>query len=95
MSMERRSILYPKSASPRGRAAPRTHRPFFGSRPGRLLLTTTLAVAGLALLIPTLPGAALFEFTALPFAVLATMVAITLAYVAASEACKRALLRPV
>ena len=54
-----------------------------------MLLWLTVAVAALALAIPVLPGAALFGFVALPVPVMAGLVAITVAYVAASEVTKR------
>ncbi|MCC6920638.1 MAG: magnesium-translocating P-type ATPase [Alphaproteobacteria bacterium] len=67
----------------------RTRRPFWRSRPGAVLLWLTAAVAALALAIPVLPGAALFGFVPLPLPVMAGLVAITVAYVAASEITKR------
>jgi Mg2+-importing ATPase len=66
----------------------RTQRPFFRSRPGRLLLSSTLAVGLLALAIPYLPGARLVGFVHLPPAVLLTLVLITGLYVAATELAK-------
>ncbi|MFO0689164.1 MAG: magnesium-translocating P-type ATPase [Myxococcota bacterium] len=67
----------------------RTKQPLLRSRPGRLLMGTTVAVAGGTLLIPWLPGSALFDFVPLPAPVLAAILGITLAYVAASEWTKR------
>ncbi len=63
----------------------RTRRPFFRSQPGFLLLTLTLAVMAIAFLIPYVPGAALLGFTPLPAALIATIVGITLLYIAATE----------
>ena len=66
----------------------RTRRPFFRSRPGTLLLVSTVGIAALTFAIPFLPFAAVLGFTALPGAVLAALVAITAVYVAATELVK-------
>ena len=71
----------------------RTHRPFYRSRPGRLLLGSTLAIAGLTFLIPYLPYTSVFEFQPLPLSVLFAITLITLLYLGASEAVKRRLYR--
>jgi Mg2+-importing ATPase len=68
----------------------RTQLPIQRSRPGRLLWTSTAAVAALALVLPWLPGGnAWFDFVRLPLPVLATVLVITLAYAGASELAKR------
>jgi Mg2+-importing ATPase len=67
----------------------RTQRPFFESRPGTLLLWSTLAVVALAVAIPFLPGARLLGFVPLPLAVLATLAVITALYVTATELAKK------
>jgi Mg2+-importing ATPase len=67
----------------------RTRRPFFRSRPGRVLLLTTLALIPLAIAIPYLPFAAVFGFVPLPGMLVGTVVAITLLFVAATEVQKR------
>lgn len=67
----------------------RTRKPFWKSRPGSLLSWLTLAVGALAIAIPYLPGAGWFGFVPLPAPVMAGLIAITLAYLAASEATKR------
>lgn len=67
----------------------RTHRPFYRSRPGRLLLWSSVIVAALTLFVPYLPFVALFEFQPLPASVLFAVLLITLFYLAASEATKR------
>lgn len=67
----------------------RTRKAFWRSRPGTLLAWLTLAVAVLAVVIPYLPGANWFGFVPLPAPVIAGLLAITLAYLAASEATKR------
>jgi Mg2+-importing ATPase len=71
----------------------RTRRPFYRSRPGRLLLATTALVVVVAFTLPYLPWAGVFGFTPLPAPVLAALVLITLMYVAATEAGKAALYR--
>jgi Mg2+-importing ATPase len=67
----------------------RTRRSWFRSRPGSVLLYTTLAMLPLALALPYLPGARLLEFTPIPLAVTGALVAIIAAYVAAAEVVKR------
>jgi Mg2+-importing ATPase len=66
----------------------RTRRPFFRSRPGTLLLASSLAVMGLAVVIPYLPGARLLGFVPLPPALLASLGGITALYVAGTELLK-------
>jgi len=66
----------------------RTRKPFWRSRPSALLSWLTLAVATFAIVIPFLPGADWFGFVPLPLPVVAGLIAITLAYLAASEAAK-------
>jgi Mg2+-importing ATPase len=63
----------------------RTRRPFFRSRPGTLLLTTTIIVAGLACAIPYLPAASLFGFVPMPAPLMAAIAGVTMMYVAATE----------
>ena len=67
----------------------RTQRPFFRSRPGTLLLTSTLALIVIAFAIPYLPFADVFGFVRLPGALLATIALITSLYVGATELQKR------
>jgi len=67
----------------------RTYKPFYRSRPGRLLLSSTLAVMLLTVLLPYTPAGAWFDLVPLPPALLAMIVLITLLYAAASEAVKR------
>ncbi|MCW5721984.1 MAG: magnesium-translocating P-type ATPase [Devosia sp.] len=66
----------------------RTRKPFWKSRPSRLLSWLTLVVGVLAIAIPFLPGADWFGFVPLPAPIMAGLIAITLAYLAASEATK-------
>lgn len=68
----------------------RTRRPAFGSRPGLLLLASTLAVAGLAVAIPYVGWlAGPLGFVPLPPALLAALLGVVALYVAATEAAKR------
>lgn len=66
----------------------RTRRPFFSSRPSRLLAASSLAVAGLALAIPYSPLGAILGLVGPQPTVLAALVAITGLYVAATEVTK-------
>jgi Mg2+-importing ATPase len=67
----------------------RTQRPFFRSRPSRLLLVLTVSLIAFAFAIPYLPFAGVFGFVPLPGALLATVSLITVLYVAATELQKR------
>ncbi|PTE06982.1 magnesium-translocating P-type ATPase [Mesorhizobium helmanticense] len=67
----------------------RTHKAFWKSRPSPLLAWLTLAVAVVAIVIPYIPFAARFGFVPLPLPVLVGLVAITAAYLFASEVTKR------
>jgi Mg2+-importing ATPase len=69
----------------------RTHRPFYKSRPGRFLLSSTLALIVLAIALPYLPYASVFGFTPLPAAVMLVLLGITGMYVAAAELLKHRL----
>jgi Mg2+-importing ATPase len=66
----------------------RTRRPFFRSRPGRLLLWSTVALVAVTFSIPYLPFVDVFGFVPLPGVLLGTVVAITALYVVAAEATK-------
>jgi Mg2+-importing ATPase len=71
----------------------RTYRPFYRSRPGRMLVVLTLVVIALTLVLPYLPLVGLLGFAPLPPAVLASVLAVAALYVAASEGVKRAFYR--
>jgi len=67
----------------------RTHRPALRSRPSRLLLYTTLAVAAATLTIPFLgPLSAVFGFVPLSALQTGTAVAIVVGYIVATESAK-------
>ncbi len=63
----------------------RTRRPFFRSRPGRVLLVSTLILIPVTFAIPYLPYAALLGFVPLPALWLVAIAAITALYVLAAE----------
>jgi Mg2+-importing ATPase len=67
----------------------RTQRPFFRSRPGTLLLASTLVLIGIAFAIPYLPFTDVFGFVALPGTLLGMIAAITVLYVVATELLKK------
>ncbi len=63
----------------------RTRRPFFRSRPGRLLLVSTIVLIPIAFAIPYAPFAGVFGFVRLPGAIAAAIGLITVLYVGATE----------
>jgi Mg2+-importing ATPase len=67
----------------------RTQRPFFESRPGTVLLASTIALAVLTLAVPFLPFVVVLGFVPLPAGLLAALVAITVLYAGAAELTKR------
>jgi len=71
----------------------RTRRPFWRSRPGSLLLWSSLAVALAAFAIPFLPGAGLLGFVPLPAGLLLALAAIVALYVAGAEVLKASFYR--
>jgi Mg2+-importing ATPase len=73
----------------------RTRRPFFRSRPGRVLLLSTMALIPFAIAIPYLPFATVLGFVPMPGMLAVTVVTIALLYVAATEAQKRWFYRAV
>jgi Mg2+-importing ATPase len=66
----------------------RTRRPFFRSRPGTVLLTATLVVAGTTVFLPYSPLGPLFGFVPLPPRLVLMLVGITGGYLLASELVK-------
>jgi Mg2+-importing ATPase len=73
----------------------RTRRPFFRSRPGRLLSTSTLALVAIAFAIPYAPFAGAFGFVPLPGRLVVTIALIAALYVAATELQKKSFYRRV
>jgi len=67
----------------------RTRRPFFRSRPGGLLLWSTVIFIVVAIVLPYLPFSAVFGFIPLPAPLILTVLGLTGLYVLAVEAAKR------
>ncbi len=67
----------------------RTRRLFFRSRPGKLLLVSTVIIIGIALALPYLPVNSLFGFIPLPTPLLLTIIGLTILYVLVVEAAKK------
>ena len=67
----------------------RTRHPFFRSRPGKLLLVSTLVFIGITLVLPYLPFSSVFGFIPLPAPLLLTMLGLTAVYVLATELAKK------
>lgn len=67
----------------------RTRRRFFRSRPGRVLLYSTVALIALTFAIPYLPFVRILGFVPLPASVVVALAVITVAYVVAAEMMKR------
>jgi Mg2+-importing ATPase len=73
----------------------RTRRPLFESRPGTLLLLSTVALVPIALAIPFLPFVGPIGFVPLAAPLLLALGGITVAYVVSAEALKRWFFRTV
>jgi Mg2+-importing ATPase len=67
----------------------RTRRPFFRSRPGKYLLTATLAIIVVTLALPFTPLGRLFHFEPLPFPFFLLIGVIVIFYVTGAEITKR------
>jgi Mg2+-importing ATPase len=67
----------------------RTRRLALRSRPGALLLWSTVAVAAAAFALPLMPWATVLGFTPLPLGLQAVLVGVTVLYCAATEGLKR------
>ncbi|HEY5947401.1 MAG TPA: magnesium-translocating P-type ATPase [Kofleriaceae bacterium] len=66
----------------------RTRRPFFRSRPGTLLLGSTVVMIALTLAVPYLPYVGLLGFVPLPISLAGILVGISMLYVIATELTK-------
>ena len=73
----------------------RSRRPFFRSRPGKYLLATTLAIVGVALLVPFSPFSEVLGFSRLPSLFLLFIGIIVLLYFFAAELAKKVFYRMV
>jgi Mg2+-importing ATPase len=67
----------------------RTRRPFFRSRPGRLLLWSTVVFVGVTIVLPYLPFGSVFGFIPLPAPLILTVIGLTGLYVVAAEVAKK------
>jgi P-type Mg2+ transporter len=67
----------------------RTRHLFFRSRPGTLLLVSTLAIVGITLVLPYLPFSTLFGFIPLPAPLMLSMVGLTALYILVTEVAKK------
>lgn len=66
----------------------RTRHLFFRSRPGTLLLASTLLFIAITLVLPYLPFISVFGFVPLPASLMLTMLGLTALYVLAAELAK-------
>lgn len=67
----------------------RTRKPFYRSRPGRMLWMLTLAVSAVTLAVPYLPFSHFLGFTPLPAWIMAVLVGLTVLYIVAAEIAKK------
>jgi Mg2+-importing ATPase len=67
----------------------RTRRPFFRSRPGRILLVSTVVLIPVTFAIPYLPHADVLGFVPILASLLVALVGVTVLYIAATELMKR------
>ena len=67
----------------------RTRHLFFRSRPGKLLLVSTLIFIGITLVLPYLPFISVFGFIPLPAPLMLTMLGLTVLYIFATEVTKK------
>ena len=67
----------------------RTRRVFFRSRPGKLLLVSTLIIVGVTLVLPYIPFNFLFGFIPLPAPLMLMMLGLTALYVLVTEIAKK------
>jgi Mg2+-importing ATPase len=67
----------------------RTRHVFFRSRPGKLLLISTLIFIGITLALPYLPFISIFGFIPLPAPFMLAMIGLTASYVLATEVAKK------
>ncbi len=67
----------------------RTRHLFFRSRPGKLLLLSTLIFIAITLVLPYLPFISVFGFVPLPAPLMLAMLGLTGLYVVATELCKK------
>lgn len=68
----------------------RTRRPFYRSRPGSLLLLSSLAIMAVTLMLPQIPLGSRFGFVPLPFSLWLAVAGLTILYVIVTELTKSA-----
>jgi len=66
----------------------RTRRPFYQSRPGGVLLLSTILLVIVAVMIPYIPHASVLGFVPLPVSIVAAVAALVVAYVVSTEITK-------
>jgi Mg2+-importing ATPase len=67
----------------------RTRRPFFRSRPGKVLLVSTMVLIPVAFAIPYVPHIGVLGFVTVPLSLLAVLAGVTALYVLATELMKK------
>jgi len=67
----------------------RTRHLFFRSRPGKLLLVSTLIIIAVTLILPYLPFISVFGFVPLPAPLMLAMIGLTALYVLVTELAKK------
>ena len=67
----------------------RTRRVFFRSRPGTLLLASTIVVIGITVVLPYLPFNSIFGFIPLPAPLMLMLIGLTVLYVVVAELAKK------
>jgi Mg2+-importing ATPase len=67
----------------------RTRRPFYKSRPGSVLLWTTVVLIVITVILPYLPFTRAFGFVSLPASLMVALVVVVFLYVAGTELLKR------
>ena len=67
----------------------RTRHVFFRSRPGKLLLVSTLIIIAITLIIPYLPFDSIFGFIPLPLPLMLAVIGLTILYVISAEVAKK------
>jgi Mg2+-importing ATPase len=73
----------------------RTRRPFWASRPGRVLFISSVTMIAVALVMPYLPGVSAVGLHPMPARMLLAMLGITVLYVGATEVLKKGFYRRV
>jgi len=67
----------------------RTRKPFFRSRPGKMLLSSTLIIIGITFALPYLPFDSIFGFIPLPLPLMLAVIVLTSLYVLSAEITKK------